>query len=94
MENGKVMAMYDIRGIQDYIFRTSKLKHAIGASAIVETIIEDALKEAVNRYTEGAITSDLQWEQKPYSGDDKDVQVLYIGGGNAYAIFRDEGLST
>ena len=38
-----MVAMYDIRGIQDYIFRTQDLKSAIGESALVDGIIEKVL---------------------------------------------------
>ena len=37
-----VLAMYDVRGIQAYIFRTNKVKDIIGASRLVEDIIRDA----------------------------------------------------
>lgn len=90
---GKVLAMYDVRGIQKYIFRTAKVKDAIGASAIVENIIEDALEYAVN---ELKLTADLQWFNNdgilPYKSGSRDVQVLYVGGGNAYIICRDREL--
>ena len=36
--DSKVLVMYDVRGIQNYIFRTTKLKDAIGASVLVENI--------------------------------------------------------
>lgn len=90
---GKVLAMYDVRGIQKYIFRTAKVKDAIGASAIVEKIIEDALEYAVDKLK---LTADLQWFNDdgivPYRSGDQDVQVLYVGGGNAYIICRDREL--
>lgn len=89
MEQHQVFAMYDVRGIQDYIFRTSKLKHAIGASAIVESIIEKAISYAVNLVGNKDITYDMIWENVEYTEDDKDVQVLYIGGGNAFVLFRN-----
>lgn len=92
MEQKQVLAMYDIRGIQDYIFRTPKLKHAIGASAIVESIIEEALKAAVEKCNDMQISYELSWEQKIYTGEDKEIQVLYIGGGNAVVLFRDREL--
>ena len=88
----QVFAMYDVRGIQDYIFRTPKLKHAIGASAIVESIIEKALEYAVEKYAVESVSSDLEWENKEYDGIDKDVQVLYVGGGNAFVLYRDREL--
>ena len=32
--------MYDVRGIQDYVFRTNKMKEIIGASLLVEDLIK------------------------------------------------------
>ena len=97
MECGYVLAMYDVRGIQKYIFRTPDLKSAIGASALVEDIIEQALKESLSRYekqTGITLTKDLEWYDegtgpKSYKEDSYDVQVLYIGGGNAFVVYRN-----
>lgn len=47
MEEESVLVMYDVRGIQEYIFRTAKVKDAIGASGIVEDIIYKVLFHAV-----------------------------------------------
>ncbi len=99
MEENRVLAMYDVRGIQEYIFRTAKVKDAIGASKIVEDIIDEAMKKAVNnlKKTNSLITSDLDWYDengvRAYSAEEeKDIQVLYIGGGNAFFTFQDEEL--
>ena len=47
--NNAKIAIYDVRGIQDYIFRTNVVKEIIGASKIVDNIIitefENACKE-------------------------------------------------
>lgn len=87
----KVVAMYDIRGIQKYIYRTQKVKDAMGASALVENIIEDALKEATKEYE-----AELKWHDKeealPFVEKDIACQVLFIGGGNAYVLFRKEDI--
>lgn len=100
-KESQILAMYDVRGIQNYIFRTTKLKDAIGASYIVETIIQDALSEASqtaknNNEKFKEITIDLQWENEDsiikYNGEDSDVQVLYIGGGNAYVLYSSDEL--
>lgn len=96
--NEKVLAMYDVRGIQNYIFKTEKVKDAIGASAIVENIIEEALEDAVQKMKlKQEMTADLQWYQEDYGpleyhDHDMDVQVLFIGGGNAYVMYRDREL--
>ena len=90
-EGNCVLGMYDVRGIQNYIFRTPKLKHAIGASAIVESIIEDSLAYAVKQCKD--ITAELEWEKREYKDDEnKDVHVLYIGGGNAFVQFKNKDL--
>lgn len=94
-----VLAMYDVRGIQKYIFRTSKVQDAIGASAIVEDIILEALKSACwAEKSEGSVFSaDFQWHYEngalPFEMNErKDVQILFVGGGNAYVLFRDAEL--
>lgn len=99
MGQERVLTMYDVRGIQEYIFRTAKVKDAIGASGIVEDIIYKALKAAIRHLKEAGrpVTYDLDWYDEngvqEYSAEDeKDVQVLYIGGGNAFFTFQSEDL--
>lgn len=96
MSEAKKLVMYDVRGIQKYIFRTAKVKDAIGASKIIEEIIEKALKYAVNKLDEN-INVNLDWCDgkgvMKYIPDDCDVQVLYIGGGNAFVVFSSEELA-
>lgn len=93
-KNGAVMAMYDVRGIQKYIYSTSKLKDAMGASQLIENIITDALGEACKK--SGVKDVVLLWDNEKevltYDAEKHDVEVLYIGGGNAYVIFRDREL--
>ena len=96
MSNGHVLAMYDVRGIQNYIFKTAKLRDSIGASEIVATIVRDALFFAVEK--QGGISSQLEWISEsgplPYNHTDEyDVQVLYIGGGNAYVKYSSGELA-
>ena len=100
-DTGKVLTLYDVRGIQDYIFRTSKMKDAIGASHIVEELFKNALDEACNELQAESpdFTFDMKWEgegaAKPFDIDDcKDLQVVYIGGGNACVIYKDSETAT
>lgn len=93
----QVLAMYDVRGIQKYIFKTVKLQEAAGASAIVENIIMDALNAAIRTISNTeSLEAELEWYDKeryfPYSEKKKDVQVLFIGGGNAYVMYRSREL--
>lgn len=45
--NQQVLAMYDVRGIQSYIFKSNAAKEIVGASALVEKIITNGLREYV-----------------------------------------------
>lgn len=92
--NQEVLAMYDVRGIQNYIFKSNAAKEIIGASALVEKIITDGLQE----YVKG-----LSQDEQPHymmnwsaddpeaflkAGSDVEMQILFVGGGNAYVLFR------
>ncbi len=97
-EDKYVLAMYDVRGIQDYIFRTSKVKDAIGASAIVEDIIESALEDSCKNAKDISDSDyELRWHDDsaplPYSEEAKKISVLYIGGGNAYVMYESKSLA-
>lgn len=93
LQDREVLAMYDVRGIQHYIFKSNAAKEIIGASVLVEKIITDGLQQYIR-------TLDAE-EQKHYltdwSRDDPkafaedpsvEMQIMFIGGGNAYVLFR------
>lgn len=96
MSEAKKLVMYDVRGIQKYIFRTAKVKDAIGASKIIEEIIEKALKYAASNVGED-ISANLEWCNEngvlQYASEDNDIQVLYIGGGNAFVVYKSKDLA-
>ncbi len=87
----EVLAMYDVRDIQGYIFKTNKVKEIIGGSIIVDNLILGGLKE----YTKSK-ASDLyltDWENDSPDAFIKEgsnilMQVMFVGGGNAYVLFR------
>ena len=90
----KVLAMYDVRGIQNYIFKSNLAKEIIGASAIVDSIIINGLEE----YKKSKVEKDNEkyyltdWENddahKFFSDANVLMQVMFIGGGNAYVLFK------
>ena len=55
------LAMYDVRGIQNYIFRSNDLQEIIGASNLVENIIIDGL--------ESIITGQSDWNREEFLTD-------------------------
>lgn len=91
--NDYVMAMYDVRGIQKYIYHTPKIRDAIGASSIVETLATNGLEKACKDLH---LKYELEWytDQGPVPFvpawiHDLDLQVLYIGGGNAVVLEKN-----
>ena len=91
-----VLAMYDVRGIQKFIFRTNKVKEIMGASRLVENIIYDTLKFALEEegVSERSVVSWEDEEELVFLSDETvQAQVLFIGGGNAYILFRSRDLA-
>lgn len=87
-----ILALYDITGIQDYIFSSSKMKENLGASIIVQKIFDDYLIDAIQEYDN--INTRPLW--KEYNNfliktDSKiKAEVIYIGGGNALVVYKDK----
>ena len=80
-----VVAVYDFRSKQEYIYRTNRVKEIMGASEILRT----AFRDAINEY-KGRIDNDMT---KPFSVDAFDEcayggAVLYEGGGNQVMLFK------
>lgn len=88
-----VLAMYDVRGIQSYIFSTNKVRDIIGASNLVENIIINGLRSIVEKNSWSATQYLLDWENDVADAflNDENVkmQVLFVGGGNAYVLYRN-----
>lgn len=49
MGNETVLAMYDVRGKQEYIYRSRRIREIIGASAIIRDVFEDYLYPAAKK---------------------------------------------
>lgn len=104
-ENSLVLAMYDVRGIQKYIYRTEKVRDAVGASYIIENIIENALvfavKSAIKELFINEADCELNWKKEDDSqtipefifDENKAVQVLFIGGGNATVKYKNRDIA-
>jgi len=84
-----ILSMYDVTGIQNYIFSSNKLKENLGASYIVFKIMEKTLLESVN---EALCLQKLLRKDTPFETDFSinPVQIIYIGGGNAMLAFDNE----
>ncbi len=88
-----ILAIYDVSGIQEYIFSTSRLRENTGASLIVRHILKEELPEAI-REVGSKLDGDVftEWESdKPFqmkSNPQAQVEVIYNGGGSAVVAYR------
>ena len=103
-----VLAIYDIRGIQEFIFRSSRLKEIIGGSKLLENILMDSLKKAASGCSENSSPGSVHkaeddlflfdWRESCENEQEMlrffedsaiQMELLYEGGGNACALFRN-----
>ena len=102
-ENKYVLAMYDVRGKQEFIFNTDKLKEIVGASWVIRDIFDDYLFPVAKMYgetgkgifnyknageDETAAFSSNEFEKHIHEG--YVGEVVYDGGGNFFVLFKDE----
>lgn len=90
------MVMYDVRGIQNYVFKTNKLKEVIGASGIISDLIIHLFNQAVKDAQINLITNDDIYgrgQARPlqfFHNNEEGCEVLYYGGGNLVVLFRTD----
>ena len=93
LQKREVLAMYDVRGIQNYIFKSNVAKEIVGASALVEKIVPEGIQE----YIKTLNPKDREHYMTEWKTDDAkafledaaiEMQIMFIGGGNAYVLFR------
>lgn len=85
--------MYDVRGIQNYIFRTNKVKEIIGASMMVEDLILRLFERSadkLNLRVKSRVTYQNELLFSFTDEDNLDAEVLYYGGGNLLVLYHDE----
>lgn len=100
--SSSILAKYDVSGIQSYIFATNRLRENIGASRNVGNIMKKFLVEAIwetgRKYPDKKVVT--EWKTKDGNAlpfqmkNDRKVQIeiVYIGGGNALVLFEEEEL--
>ena len=92
-----ILAKFDVSGIQDYIFASNRLRENAGASCQVTRILGEFLTEAFKEAADlrqAEIRLDWQEAKALRLPEDERImaEILYIGGGNAVALFRDPEL--
>ena len=91
-----VLAVYDIIGIQNFIFSSNRLAENVGASKLVANIFagkkvpEAGVLPRVIKQCTGSIQS--KWSEGELDMENLKAEIIYQGGGNAYVAFADEPL--
>lgn len=90
------LSIYDISGIQKYIFDTEKLKEQVGASAIIHWILYEELPEVVGeeKIKEGKYAGKYIWEtdldELAELTENHRGIVVSVGGGIATVLYKDK----
>ena len=96
MDNTFYLYLLEVGGIQDFLFSSNNLQVNIGASALVRAITDDwiiALLSGKNinvQYVPDC--AKLTFSDQIIERNNLDAEIIFIGGGNALILFKDEGL--
>ena len=88
-----IIALYDITGIQDYVYSSNKLKENIGASNLIEKCFDNFFIESIKKlYGEDRFKTDWTKNMDLEYEDNENLlgEIIYIGGGNALVIFEND----
>lgn len=92
-ENKYVLAMYDIRAKQNFIFKTNYLQEIIGASGIIEDCFRDYLYPASEKISvKGIFHKDEDFSKENFEkhlSEGYIGEVVYEGGGNFLLLYKD-----
>lgn len=92
-----VLAMYDIRGKQEFIFRSQHIKEIIGGSAIIRDCYVDYLKPCAEKYGKGIFgmndnEKDIPFTEANFMGHIESGyigEIVYEGGGNFILLYKN-----
>lgn len=97
--NKYILAMYDIRGKQEYIYKSTKMKEIVGASYIIRDCFDDYLYPAAKKFSEKGLfnyqaeNGDTAFSEKNFKEHLKNGylgEVVYNGGGNFFVLYKDK----
>lgn len=91
-----ILAIYDVSGIQEYIFASSRMRENIGASKIVGEVLKEHLPQIMEQKWPNKAEVLTAWDDPDNNynfhidrNEHVKAEVIYIGGGNAIVAFQD-----
>lgn len=90
-ETHNILALYDCRSKQEYIYRTNRVQEITGASELLSSLFKDFFNEDNKQFRING-----NWHKKAegdfieaFNKSGLDAEVIYEGGGNVCVIFKD-----
>ena len=80
-----LLAIYDLSGIQSFLFSSNRLREISGASAVVHDALFFCLPTLF-----GETEDDWKTRKTITLDDGEEKKIVYIGGGNALALYDTE----
>lgn len=88
-----VLALYDCRSKQEYIYRTNRIREISGGSALLSgcySSFTDKAKENGISFNNGGKWEDMSFSLSCFESSGCAAEVIYIGGGNLMVIYKDK----
>ncbi len=98
MDNKYILAMYDIRGKQDFIYKSNKMKEIIGASYIIRECFDAYLYPVAKECSEKGLyfykkeENPVDFSYEGFTGHLEEGyigEVVYDGGGNFFVLYEN-----
>lgn len=83
-----IVAIYDVTGIQSFVYASRKMKENVGASHMVDLVLSKWLPKIVQKLYPSAKTALKKSFVMP--SEDLQATIVYIGGGNAMVIYKSK----
>lgn len=90
------LTVFDVSGIQNYLFKSSKLKENLGASQLVTGLLKNMLPASIkNVCSESKYITDWQGATEFLIAKSSSIaaEIVYVGGGNAMVAFADKDIA-
>lgn len=87
------LSLFDVTGIQKFVFATRRTKENVGASLLVSKIFEDFLLKKIKKEPDAVVDWESTERFLMLSDDPPTAEVIYIGGGNALVAFREKRIA-
>jgi len=91
-EYSNILALYDCRSKQEYIYRTNRVKEIAGASRLLADLFTSFFEDNKNGFRINA-----DWKQDApenylqyFNDSELDAEIVYEGGGNLCVIYKDK----